>query len=94
MYVLHLMQFYYAGQGIGNVAAGLTGGIGGCALIGQSLINAQSGGGISRLSGMSMAIFLALGIVSHARTSPRHHLTRHSPLLISTLLGTLIIVCR
>eukprot|EP00804_Cyclotella_cryptica_P005416 CCRYP_017092-RA/>CCRYP_017092-RA protein AED:0.04 eAED:0.04 QI:0/0.5/0.66/1/0.5/0.66/3/33/687 len=54
------------GQGIGNVAAGLTGGIGGCALIGQSLINAQSGGGVSRLSGISMAIFLALGIVSFA----------------------------
>lgn len=54
------------GQGIGNFAAGMTGGIGGCALIGQSLISAQSGGGVSRLSGMSMAIFLALGIVSFA----------------------------
>ena len=54
------------GQGIGNLAAGLTGGIGGCALIGQSIINAQSGGGVSRLSGMSMAIFLALGIVTFA----------------------------
>lgn len=54
------------GQGIGNFAAGMTGGIGGCALIGQSLISAQSGGGVSRLSGISMAIFLALGIVSFA----------------------------
>ena len=31
------------GQGLGNVAAGLTSGMGGCALIGQSLINVQSG---------------------------------------------------
>jgi len=74
------------GQGIGNLAAGLTGGIGGCALIGQSIINAQSGGGISRLSGMSMAIFLALGIVSFA------------PLLgqipIVALAGVMLLVCQ
>lgn len=74
------------GQGIGNFASGLTGGIGGCALIGQSLINAQSGGGISRLSGMSMAIFLALGIVSFA------------PLLgkipVVALAGVMLLVCQ
>ncbi|KAL7461330.1 hypothetical protein ACHAXS_001749 [Conticribra weissflogii] len=74
------------GQGIGNLAAGLTGGIGGCALIGQSIINAQSGGGISRLSGMSMAIFLALGIVSFA------------PLLgqipVVALAGVMLLVCQ
>ena len=58
------------GQGIGNLAAGMTGGIGGCALIGQSLINAQSGGGVSRLSGMSMALFLALGIVVRVAIDP------------------------
>ena len=74
------------GQGIGNLAAGLTGGIGGCALIGQSLINAQSGGGVSRLSGMSMAIFLALGIVGFA------------PLLgqipVVALAGVMLLVCQ
>jgi SulP family sulfate permease len=62
------------GQGIGNLASGLTGGIGGCALIGQSLISAQSGGGVSKLSGMSMAIFLALGAYSLLYLSLRHHL--------------------
>ena len=62
------------GQGIGNLASGLTGGIGGCALIGQSLISAQSGGGVSKLSGMSMAIFLALGTYSLLYLSLRHHL--------------------
>lgn len=74
------------GQGIGNLASGLTGGIGGCALIGQSLINAQSGGGVSRFSGMSMAIFLALGIVSFA------------PLLgqipVVALAGVMLLVCQ
>jgi len=74
------------GQGVGNLASGLTGGIGGCALIGQSLINAQSGGGVSRLSGMSMALFLALGIVSFA------------PLLgqipVVALAGVMLLVCQ
>jgi len=51
------------GQGAGNILSGFTGGIGGCALLGQSIINVQSGGGVSRWSGMSMAVFLACGIV-------------------------------
>lgn len=54
------------GQGFGNIAAGLTGGIGGCALVGQSLINVQSGGAGSRLSGMSMSLFLGLGLIGLA----------------------------
>jgi len=54
------------GQGAGNILSGFTGGIGGCALLGQSIINVQSGGGASRWSGMSMALFLAFGIVTAA----------------------------
>jgi SulP family sulfate permease len=55
-----------AAQGTGNLVSGLFGGIGGCALLGQSIINMQSGGGVSRWSGMSMALFLAAGIVATA----------------------------
>jgi SulP family sulfate permease len=40
------------GQGIANVACGLFGGMGGCAMIGQSLINVNSGGR-GRLSGVT-----------------------------------------
>jgi len=73
------------GQGVGNCASGLVGGIGGCALIGLSIINVQSGGGISRWSGMSMALFLAAGIVAAA------------PLLaavpVSALVGVMLLVC-
>ena len=73
------------GQGLGNVASGLFGGIGGCALLGQSIINVQSGGGVSRLSGMSMSLFLALGVVAFA------------PLLaavpIASLVGVMLVVC-
>ena len=45
------------GQGAANVATGLFGGMGGCAMIGQSMINVNSGGR-GRLSGVSAALFL------------------------------------
>ncbi len=45
------------GQGVANTVNGLFGGMGGCAMIGQSLININSGGR-GRLSGISAALFL------------------------------------
>ncbi len=45
------------GQGIANSVCGLFGGMGGCAMIGQSMININSGGR-KRLSGISAALFL------------------------------------
>jgi sulfate permease, SulP family len=45
------------GQGIANTVNGLFGGMGGCAMIGQSLININSGGR-GRLSGIAAALFL------------------------------------
>jgi SulP family sulfate permease len=45
------------GQGVANVATGLFGGMGGCAMIGQSMINVNSGGR-GRASGISAALFL------------------------------------
>jgi len=50
------------GQGIANSVTGLFGGMGGCAMIGQSMINVNSGGR-QRLSGISAAIFLLLFIL-------------------------------
>ena len=45
-------------QGIGNIITGFFGGMGGCAMIGQSMININNGA-LKRLSGISAAIFLA-----------------------------------
>lgn len=45
------------GQGVANAVCGLFGGMGGCAMIGQSMININSGGR-KRLSGISAALFL------------------------------------
>ena len=45
------------GQGLANTATGLFGGMGGCAMIGQSMININSGGR-GRLSGITAALSL------------------------------------
>ncbi|KAK4532618.1 hypothetical protein CCYA_CCYA13G3475 [Cyanidiococcus yangmingshanensis] len=45
--------------GVGNVVAGIFGGIGGCGLLGQSLLNTKSGGR-GRLSGLTAALCLLL----------------------------------
>lgn len=45
------------GQGLANIASGLFGGMGGCAMIGQSVINVKSGGR-SRLSTFTAGAFL------------------------------------
>ena len=50
------------GQGVANITSGFFGGMAGCAMIGQSVINVKSGGR-GRLSTLSAGIFLMLMIV-------------------------------
>jgi SulP family sulfate permease len=50
------------GQGIANTVTGMFGGMGGCAMIGQSMINVNSGGR-QRLSGVAAALFLLIFIL-------------------------------
>jgi len=50
------------GQGVANLVCGLFGGMGGCAMIGQSLINVNSGGR-GRLSGITAAVCLLLFVL-------------------------------
>ena len=50
------------GQGVANIASGLIGGMAGCAMIGQSIINVKSGGR-SRLSSLAAGVFLLLMVV-------------------------------
>lgn len=50
-------------QGVANVATGFFGGMGGCAMIGQSMINVKSGGR-TRIAGIAAALFLLLFIVA------------------------------
>ncbi|MCW8881139.1 MAG: SulP family inorganic anion transporter, partial [Sedimenticola sp.] len=50
------------GQGVANITAGLLGGMAGCAMIGQSVINVKSGGR-TRLSTLTAGVFLLLLVV-------------------------------
>ena len=50
------------GQGVANTVTGVFGGMGGCAMVGQSIINIRSGGR-GRLSGIVAALFLLLFIM-------------------------------
>ncbi len=53
-------------QGIANTVTGFFGGMGGCAMIGQSMINVKSGGR-TRLSGISASLFLLAFILVGSR---------------------------
>ena len=50
------------GQGVANIASGMIGGMAGCAMIGQSVINVKSGGR-TRLSTFAAGLFLLLMVV-------------------------------
>jgi SulP family sulfate permease len=50
-------------QGLANTVTGFFGGMGGCAMIGQSMINVKSGGR-TRIAGIAAALFLLLFIVA------------------------------
>ncbi|PKM38451.1 MAG: sodium-independent anion transporter [Gammaproteobacteria bacterium HGW-Gammaproteobacteria-10] len=50
------------GQGLANICSGLLGGMAGCAMIGQSVINIKSGGR-GRLSTLSAGVFLLVMVV-------------------------------
>jgi SulP family sulfate permease len=50
-------------QGCGNIASGLFGGMAGCAMIGQSIINFTSGG-LGRVSSFTASVLLIIFVVS------------------------------
>ncbi len=71
-------------QGVANIVTGFFGGMGGCAMIGQSIINVTSGAR-ARLSGISAALFLLSFIVFTS------HLIEAIP--VAALVGVMFMVC-
>ncbi|WP_344633078.1 SulP family inorganic anion transporter [Streptomyces glaucosporus] len=51
------------GQGVANVVTGLFGGMGGCAMIGQTMINVKTSGARTRLSTFLAGVFLLILVV-------------------------------
>jgi SulP family sulfate permease len=52
------------GQGVANVVTGFFGGMGGCAMIGQTMINVKSAGARTRLSTFLAGVFLLVLVVA------------------------------
>lgn len=72
------------GQGIANLFAGMFGSMGGCAMIGQSMINVHSGG-TRRLSGIVAALGLLIIVVA------AYPLINLIP--VASLAGVMFMVC-
>ncbi|MCJ8169192.1 SulP family inorganic anion transporter [Atopomonas sediminilitoris] len=71
-------------QGIGNTTCGFFGGMAGCAMIGQSIINFTSGG-LTRLSGITASVLLIIFVVSLADYI--------GMLPVAALVGIMFMVC-
>ncbi|MBW4033053.1 MAG: SulP family inorganic anion transporter [Acidobacteria bacterium] len=73
------------GQGIAQVVTGLFGGMGGCGMIGQTMINVRESGARSRLSTFSAGVFLLILIVA------MHEFVSAIPM--AALVAVMIMVC-
>jgi len=74
-------------QGTANIVTGFFGGMGGCAMIGQSIINVSSGGR-QRLSGIVAAIALLLFILFGAPLIEKIPMAALTGLMIMVAIGT------
>ena len=74
-------------QGAANAVTGFFGGMGGCAMIGQSMINVKSGGR-TRISGATAAVFLLLFILVAAPVIERIPLAALVGVMFMVVIGT------
>ena len=52
------------GQGVANIVTGFFGGMGGCAMIGQTMINVKASGARTRISTFLAGVFLLVLVVA------------------------------
>jgi len=71
-------------QGVGNILTGMFGGMGGCAMIGQTVINLNAGG-FHRLSGVSQSLAILAYIVFAS--------TIIESIPLAALVGVMFVVC-
>jgi SulP family sulfate permease len=76
-----------AGQGVANIVSGLFGGMAGCAMIGQSVINVKSGGR-GRLSTLWAGVFLLVLIVFLSEWVERIPMAALVAVMIMVSIGT------
>jgi SulP family sulfate permease len=75
------------GQGVANIASGFIGGMAGCAMIGQSVINIKSGGR-GRLSTFAAGVFLLLMVVFLGEWVSRIPMAALVAVMIMVAIGT------
>ncbi|MFN3220247.1 MAG: SulP family inorganic anion transporter [Acidimicrobiales bacterium] len=59
------------GQGVANLVTGFFGGMGGCAMIGQTMINVKAGQARTRISTFAAGVFLLIAVVALGDTVAR-----------------------
>jgi SulP family sulfate permease len=77
------------GQGVANIVTGFFGGMGGCAMIGQTMINVKTSGARTRISTFSAGVFLLVLVVGLGDTVARIPMAALVAVMIMVSVGTM-----
>ena len=77
------------GQGVANLVSGLFGGMGGCAMIGQTMINVKTSGARTRISAFAAGVFLLILVVGLGETVGKIPMAALVAVMIMVSVGTL-----
>ena len=77
------------GQGVANLVSGLFGGMGGCAMIGQTMINVKTSGARTRISTFAAGVFLLILVVGLGETVGKIPMAALVAVMIMVSVGTL-----
>jgi SulP family sulfate permease len=77
------------GQGIANIVTGLFGGMGGCAMIGQTMINVKTSGARTRISTFLAGVFLLILVVGLGDTVAEIPMAALVAVMIMVSVGTM-----
>ena len=77
------------GQGVANIVTGLFGGMGGCAMIGQTMINVKTSGARTRISTFAAGVFLLFLVVGLGDVVKRIPMAALVAVMIMVSVGTM-----
>jgi len=77
------------GQGVANLVSGLFGGMGGCAMIGQTMINVKTSGARTRISTFAAGVFLLILVVGLGETVGKIPMAALVAVMIMVSVGTM-----
>lgn len=77
------------GQGVANIVTGLFGGLGGCAMIGQTMINVKTSGARTRISTFLAGVFLLILVLGLGDTVAKIPMAALVAVMIMVSVGTM-----